>query len=80
MRRFIYDLGRVWAYEYCSTAALVTKADDNVVLDLDSMVKVLKLKKDWNNVITCPTVSPRRFNKVKDHLCIKMMMMMMVMK
>ena len=56
--------GHVWAYEHCSSATLVSKADDNVELDMDSMVKVLKENNNWENVITCPTVCPRKFNKV----------------
>ena len=52
-------LGHVWAYEHCSSASLVTKADDNVELDMEGLVTSLQARQgeDRENVITCPTVS-----------------------
>ena len=51
--------GHVWAYEHCPKVRHVAKSDDNVEVDMDTLVT--RLTRDpgtdtWHNLITCPTL------------------------
>ena len=49
--------GHVWAWEHCPHVRHVAKSDDNVVVDMDTLVTRLQedTVTDWSNLITCPT-------------------------
>ena len=50
--------GHVWAYEHCPGVRHVAKTDDNVEVDMDTLVTRLQAdtETDWHNLITGPTV------------------------
>ena len=50
--------GHVWAYEHCPQVRHVAKSDDNVEVDMDTLVTRLTrdTETDWRDLITGPTV------------------------
>ena len=50
--------GHIWAYEHCPGVRHVAKTDDNVEVDMDTLVTRLQsdTETDWHNLITGPTV------------------------
>ena len=50
--------GHVWAYEHCPQVRHVAKSDDNVEVDMDTLVTRLTgdMETDWQDLITGPTV------------------------
>ena len=50
--------GHVWAYEHCPQVRHVAKSDDNVEVDMDTLVTRLTgdTETDWQDLITGPTV------------------------
>ena len=51
--------GHVWAYDHCPQVRHVAKSDDNVEVDMDTLVTRLTRDPEsdtWHNLITCPTL------------------------
>ena len=59
-RRLGYKLlmGYVWAYTQCTQVEYTAKTDDNVVLDMDTVIAALQARAGpKENFITCPTLN-----------------------
>merc|ERR1712083_1134712 len=59
-RRLGYKLlmGYVWAYTFCGEVDYIAKTDDNVELDIDTVMDALEQRKEQGeNFITCPTLN-----------------------
>ena len=61
--KFIFISGYVWGYQHCRNAILIGKTDDNVVLDMESLltgVKMMENNPPSVRSIMCGSGTPHR--------------------